>query len=214
MKQIIMMTTVVVLILGGASLAQAHGNTTRGQAGEMALHRLDKLITLNKVDAAFKTASNQLNVVLKPVDADAPSGTVFGGTVSQVAAVDGSRKAVKLFMDDDGKTLIHKPVDGGDALTPPVWPAKDSISLMQVAMHCLEGELIDGNRACADNTDLPAFNQDFLTLTLSQIKDAAGAPAGALAEILAEGGKSTLKIHLNLDGTLAKGQPIEIVPIP
>ena len=195
--------------VSGTALADI---ATRGRAAELSLHRVEKLIILKRIDASFQTVSNQLDLVVKPNDSDAPGGTYFRAVVSEVPAQDATRKSVKLFMDDQGKTLIHKPVDGGNAVSPPVWPAQDPISLMEVAMHCIQGELIANSHACADHTALPAFNRDFQSLILSQLKDASGAPTGALAVIQAEGGQSTLNIRINLDGTLATDRPIEIIP--
>ncbi len=188
--------------------------TTRARAAELALHRIEKLIILKKIDPTYGTASNQLTLSLNPQESDLPLGTFFRADLSQVPAQDSTQKTVKLYMDANGKTLLHKPIDGGEALTPPIWPAKDPISLMEVAMHCVQAEIIENNRSCTDHPDLPAFNINFLSLVLTQLIDAAGVPSGALAKVQGETIKSIAQIRLNLDGTLAQNQSIEIVPNP
>ena len=212
-KNFLVLNVAAAVAFGASSVAMAD-IATRARAAELSLHRVEKLIILKKIDASFQTAVNQLDLAVQPSDTDAPGGTYFRAIMSEVPAQDSTRKSVKLFMDDQGKTLIHKPMSGGDAFNPPIWPAKDPISLMEVAMHCVQGELIENSHACADHPELPAFNRDFQNLTLSQLRDAAGVPSGALATIQAEKSHSLLKIRINLDGTLSKDHAIEIIPNP
>lgn|GEM_PF-602515 len=197
----------VIALLGLPSLASAH-DTSRAKAAELGLHRIERLVILRKINASFQTQTETLSIQL--LQQRQPTDPFFKATITQGKAADGSQRTVDLMMDDDGKTLSFTEVGGTDPARLPSWTGKDALSLLEVAMHCVERELIENNRACADTPALSAYEKGFTGIVLSPINNADGKLMGAMAEVTAEGVTQTLRIRMMLDGMLDPQMPIEI----
>src|SRR5438105_2992967 len=80
--------------------AHAHG-VTLVKAAELSLHRVERLVILNKLDAGFQTLIKGLSVVeLAHQTEEDPS---FKTVITQYAGNDGTAKSVEIVLDEEGR---------------------------------------------------------------------------------------------------------------
>jgi hypothetical protein len=171
------------------------------KAAELASHRIEKLVTLNKISATYLTKLNATQVELLP--APKPGEAAFQITASQVKDRDGKAKQLVLLFDASGKALSYKEVAGPDVADAPVWPNLDALSLNENALHYL----LDNGMA---KPELKPFYLGLVSETLTQIKDASGRPVARVI-VTAKDTKSTLELLVAADG---KFQSAKVLPPP
>lgn len=196
----------LMIALGFSTVANA--KELPGKVSELALHRIEKLVILKKIEKTFLT--DLKTVDFKNLTQSNPSDPAFQVTGSQVPGQDGTQKKIELNMDENGKTLSYNVLTGAVAKDPPQWPDKDALSLMEVGLHCVQGETIGTSTACANITELQRFNESLLQQDLSPIVDAQNKITGATVLLTRSIDTVTAKIFLNTDGTLQGDTPIII----
>lgn len=159
-------------------------------AAELTAHRVEKLISLKKLDSTF---SGKLNSIELEKLAPTQSGdAAFLATVSQYAGTDGTQNQVEIILDDQGKALSFKVKSGAAAQNAPIWPSKDALSLVENSLH----HLLDHG---AHDAELKPFYDSLTSLKLVKInKDGQDMAA---VEIHSKDSLRVLSIILKLDGT-------------
>lgn len=125
---------------------------------ELALHRIEKLVQLNRVEAAY--ISNFQNVSVEALTQANPNDPAFKTIVSQTDNAQVAPPRVNLLHKSDGKVLSHTIASGiaGAALT---WPNKDPLTISEATLHYIEEH---GQH----QTPLLLFDVGFKDLTVSQ----------------------------------------------
>jgi hypothetical protein len=156
---------------------------------------------------------NLQTIALETITQGSATDPAYKTTGFQVPAEDQTKKGIELLLDKNGKS--YSLISGGESEAPTQWPQKNSISLIQNALHCVQGEMIGNDTACKDSTDMPIYARSFKDLILLPNLDSSGALIGAILEVRqSEKPNEFAKIRLNLDGMLSANQPIEIVAQP
>jgi hypothetical protein len=207
------MKTLVVLLSSLFASTIAFADELPAAVAELAVHKIEKLVLTKKIEKTYGT--NLQTISLEPLTQSAPTDPAYKTTGFQVPAEDQTKKGIELLMDKDGKTLSYSLISGGDSKDPTQWPQKNSISLIENALHCVQGEIIGSDTACKDSPDMPIYARSFKDLILLPNLDSSGTLVGAIIEVRqTEKPNEHAVIRLNLDGMLAASNPIEIVAQP
>lgn len=128
-------------------------------AGELALHRIEKLVQLKRIEEAYIT--NFQNVTAEVLTQNQPTDPAFRTVVSQTRANNTDLPSkVTMLHNADGKVLSHTVAAGanGVALN---WPGKNSLELSESAFHYIEEHSMH-------HTELAPFDVGFKDLTVTQ----------------------------------------------
>ena len=191
----------IVLVSSLFSFGSANAEPiTLSKAAELACHRIERLVTLKKIDEAYLTKFQTLEVVqLQPVQATDP---FFKATVSQYPGSNSSRNQVELFMDNQGKTLSQNIKSGDAAINSPTWPDKDAVTLTENSLHyVLEGWQ-------GSNPLVEPFYSSMTQLVLSQVTDEKGQLV-ARSEIRSSKTSDLLEVYINVDGTFNSARIVQ-----
>lgn len=184
------------IILSAISLSfSALAQTSKASIIELSVHRIDRLVTLKKIDATFLT--NLEKVELSLVLNQPPY--FYRSIVSQTQPTQGLPIQLEILFDQNGAPLTYKVIPGGTAGADIVWPDKNSATLSENSMH----EVLENP---TDARIAPFFN-GATSFTLSKTtllgKDVS---RGQITSSLTN---SKLNVYLNLDGTFIS---TEVVP--
>ncbi len=158
---------------------------------ELALHRIERLVILKKIDEGFQNRFSSLSLADAP--AGNPAGAKYLASSSQVAGSDGTANAVDIYMDEMGKSLSFETRSGAASVNAPAWPDKDALTLAESAMHYIEG--------AANDPTIDPFNDAFSSMKLSQGKDSSGATI-AIVDVTNTKTPQTLRVLVKTDGTV------------
>jgi hypothetical protein len=188
-----------VICLVGA-LAKAD-DVSNAMASHLALHHLEHLVALNKIDPSFQTMFKAMAVTAIPHSA--VTDPAFKVTAEQYAAADGSKSTLETVMNSAGKALTDTPhMASGAAQGAPTWPDKDAITLAEQAQHYLL------DPAQLQKPELQPFIVSLSGFTLTQIANG----NGVLAQVDISSFKSDkrFRILLNTDGTVVSGNIVTV----
>lgn len=193
MKNLILAVTLT--ILGSLAFAdEAAPGVSRAKVAELSAHRIDRLVSLSKIAPSFLTHLNQLTVS-EPQN-QAP--TYYAVLATQTSPQQGNPLQLDLAFDTNGKSLSFKVNDGKEG-TNPGWTEKDSVSLMENALH-----YVLENTA---NAKVALFDKGLTVITLTK---------GTLNnQIVARGQMSSsltnekLNVYLKLDGTFISAEFVQ-----
>jgi len=189
-----MKTTLSLLVFGIALYGSSSNAATPAEAAELGVHKIDRLLTLKKIDPSFATQFVSLSATATTTGFD-----VMG---MEGAAPDGSARMISMSAGNDGKILTYMQMGTKDPITLIALPGKNALTLMELSMHCVEGELIAGSKACSEYTDAKLYNEHFKSAALSVKKDAADKIIGADVAIQGDGLAKTLIVSFANDGSL------------
>jgi len=179
------------LTVSFAGTAYAHEIPT-AKAAELALHRIERLAALKKIEDAFQ--SKLKNLSLEMLITQKPTDPLFKIVASQYPNSNGTQRKVELLLDEDGKALQHFVSRGGEAENAPSWSEKDPITLAEVALHLIVEQ-------SKDKPELAVFESALSELSITQETDADGI-AVAVFTAKAAGSASLLKIRIKGDGSV------------
>ena len=162
-KTIIMVNIVLAGVVCSLFAHEDH-ELSRAAVVELALHRLEKLVNLKKIDASFQSKLKSLTLSALPKTN--PKDPGFYAVIEQYPAEDGTKNQLELwFVDKDlPPRWEHKVTLGGVAQGAPSWPDRDAVTLAEMAFHYLldewEGnpELAPYNKRVEEVTLLPGVN--------------------------------------------------------
>ena len=203
----------ICLVAYAMSASAEAQETPKGKVAELGLHRLERLVILKRIESSFQTRSITLSIesLVAPDPVVDPS---FKVEISQGKAVDGTKKTLNLLADQAGKVLSFTVAGTLDPVKPPLFTEMDAVGLLEVGLHCVQGEGIADSDLCSTISEMPQFNEHFSVATLSEEKDSAGKVVGAKIEVFASGVKAKATILITLDGKLNGPNPVQIIPIP
>lgn len=183
------------LLIGLGNLAQAAGpSITLAKAAELSAHRIDRLVTLGKIDASFLKNLEKIEVAV--VANQAP--VYFKARVSQTKPAAGNPMQIDISFDQDGKPLAYQLVSGGVAGPEAGWSDIDSVTLIENCLHYI----LENN----GDTKVALFDKSLTNITLTK-----GTLNGqTIARGQAVSGLTTekLNVYLNLDGTFVSAKVI------
>ncbi|MGZ3687637.1 MAG: c-type cytochrome domain-containing protein [Bdellovibrionota bacterium] len=188
MKSTILIISMLAILSGSECFADPIG---QAKAIEQACHRIERLVILKRVDAAFETGAYQLSV--QKFSQAAPADPYFKVIALQRPGADGKVSELDLLMDDQGKTLSSSVIAVSPAENTPAWTGVDAITLIENALHYV----LDQNSVIAE---LQPYFRSMTDLTLTQILDASGNPE-ALVEMRASEVTGVLRMKIKVDGT-------------
>lgn len=191
------MKTLITLIVAsfGFTAVNAQAAATPGTAGELSLHKIERLVALKKIDASFLTQTISLSV--------SRAGTGFNIMAMEGADATGKQRMLMMTSDKDGKVLTYKEMAAAAPKTPVALPVKNAISLYELAMHCTGGELIGPSTACKDSQFATLYGDRFKSADLLVTVDAtSGDVTGAEISIQGDGMPKTMVVALANDGSL------------
>jgi len=102
------------------------------RAAELACHRIERLVTLRKIDESYLNNFSHLKIEL--LTQENPESPRFKVTGEQYNATAESAKSIILNLNNEGKTLGHILSDGASEVGP-VWGTKDPVTLMENSLH-------------------------------------------------------------------------------
>lgn len=184
----------LILMAGLLTFASAQAQAAPiavAKASELTCHRVERLVTLKKIDESFMT--NLHTVVIQILPQGSSGDPYFKATASQYVAADGTMNQIEIFMDDQGKALSHVVKPGTISQNAPVWPDKDAVTLMENSLHYV---LEEG----PTNADVKPFYTGFTGHALTQVTDNTGQTLSRL-EVRSSETNKVLEIFLKLDGT-------------
>lgn len=182
-------------VLAGSFAFAATETMTTARIAELTAHRLDRLVSLNKIDAAFLKRTEKIEVTA--VQNQAP--VAFKSLVSQTAPATGSPIQVELSFDASGKPVSFKLISGGVAGPDSGWTGQNSVSLAESSLHYLEANPTDPKLA-------PFYEGlSSLVLTKGTLKGQTVAQVTVKSTKIAQ----TLNVYIKLDGTVISS---EVVP--
>lgn len=171
------------------------------KAAELALHRIEKLVFLKKIESSFQTKFIQLN--LEVLVQKLPSDPLFKAVASQPMAADGTQKKVEIILDAQGRTLQTYITKASEAETVPNLADKDPLTIAELSLHFL----IDNVES---KPELDVFADKLLSLSLAQVSTPEG-KVQVFTEIKTAGVKETLLIRSNSQGEV---ESFELVKRP
>lgn len=183
---------IIGLVLSLSSTARADTIPT-AKAAELAIHRIERLVTLHKIDENFVT--HFYGVSAEGLTQNQPTDPAFKAIALQVPGADGKSHEVDIFMDATGKALSNTVINGSDSVNAPTWPDKDAVSLSEDSMHYI----LDN---AAATPDLVPFYANFTNLILTQAQDSHGQML-SLATVRSSATNTILEIYLNFDGSFS-----------
>lgn len=165
------------------------GTIAISKATELGVHRIERLVTLKKIDSTFQAYLSELRA----------ERTAEGGATYKIygyVAPDANNQSstISMLSDKTGKVLSYTNGPTYQPANPFVWPDKDALSLMENALHFV----IEG---WAQYPDVKPFYTGLMTISLSPVRDGAGNIA-AQATVTSDDDPRTLYITLKTDGNL------------
>ncbi len=179
-----------------ANLSFAHGDgaNTSARIAELSVHRIDRLVVLNKIDASFM--KNTAKIEITDVENQAP--VAFNVMISQTPPAKGNPLQVALAFDKNGKPLSFQVIDGGTAGQDSAWPSADAVTLTENSLHYLLDNPTDAKAA--------PFFDDLGTVELA--KGSMNGQDVAVAHMTTMDGTKKLNVYLKLDGTLISAENV------
>lgn len=180
------------IALGASTIARAE-NVSPAKAAELGLHRIERLVTLHKIDESYVNFFYSIGVQkLSPAQPADPAFKVSG---LQAPSLDGKNNEVDIMMDATGKALSNSVKEGFSPANPPRWAEKDALSLGENSFHYV----IDN---APTKPELKPFNLSFSNMVLTQMQNAQGQTVSR-ATFRSTESAQVLDVILNLDGSFA-----------
>lgn len=195
MKTLFLVTTLSVGMLAGTAQA---AKLSLAKAAELGVHRVERLVTLKKIDETFLHKFQSAEIV--SLTQNAPTDPAFKVTAAQVPGPDGTQSVVEIFLDEKGKALSNTVKMGTEATTAPRWPEKDPVTLTENALHVV----LDG----INDPKLKPYYTGFKSLVLTQDRDATGLTI-ARFRLQSKDVDKVLEILLKTDGTVISQQIVD-----
>lgn len=169
----------------------AHGETPGeiviGKGAEFAVHRIDRLVALKRIDPVF--TSNLKSISGERINEDTAKFRFVGMTET-----DGNHKIsfITILMDAKGKVLSHTVTDPIVPVNLGEWPTKNAASLIEDALHFV----VDGWERYPE---VKPFYLGFMSITLESVTEKGELLAHL--KVTSDDDKRTLHIYLKTDGT-------------
>lgn len=194
MKKIILIVSTTLLTI--AAFAHPNGpGVTNAKTIELSAHRIDRLVTLGKIDPSFLKNLEKMEVTV--VQNQAP--VYYKVRVTQTQPAQAAPMQLDISYDDDGKPLSFEVIAGGVVGPDAGWTDKDAGSLAENALHYI----------LENNTDakVSLFDKGVTSFTLS--KGTLNGETVARGQALSALTTDKLNIYLKLDGSLISAEIVK-----
>lgn len=182
------------LTLNQTALAQVP-KITSASIIELSSHKIDRLVTLKKIDGTFLTKIERIDVSVLLNQ----SPYMYRSLVSQTKPTQGAPIQLEILFDKDGNALTYKVFPNGVAGPDQNWPDKNSLALSESPLHYI-----------LDNSTDPKINPFFTdAASLTLTKGTLSGQDVAQAQLTSNKTKSILNIYVKLDGTVIS---FEVLP--
>jgi hypothetical protein len=191
MKMFLSVTFATVISLSNFAFAHggAEGEISAAKAGELALHRIGKLVDLKKIDAAFVSQIAGVQVAVLPDGNSAGAAYKAIGYLSPGS--DGKSSKIEILIDGAGKALSNV-VSMAQGTSGVQWPSADPLTISENAFHYVLDH-------AADAAVKPYFD-GFTQMTLAESNEEAE------AVFKSSQSSKTLVVHVSLDGIVTSAE--------
>jgi hypothetical protein len=148
---------IVVVLALSVNIAMAE-EIALARAAELACHRIERLVTLRKVEESYLNNFSSLKIDL--LTQETPEAPRFKVTGKQFGVNEVSGKEIILFLNNDGRAQSHTLIDG-QITSGPVWSTKDPVTLVENSLHFV----IENG---VSNPDISTFLNQLSELSLTQ----------------------------------------------
>lgn len=186
------MIAALLMAISVSTTAQAHpespGLVAITKAVELGVHRIERLVTLKKIDPMF-TANLYALRAERTTDAANPY-KVYGYVLPDAS---NQSSTISMVTDPNGKVTSYTVGGIFQPASPVNWPIKDAATLIEDGLHfVLEG--------WTQYPDVKAFYLGLTSITMSAGTDAQGKQIAVFA-VTSDDDARTLYIRLKTDGT-------------
>ncbi len=190
------MKTLLIALISSLTLTQTAlaqvPQMTSASIVELSAHKIERLVTLKKIDPTFLTKTERIDV---SVILNQPP-YVYRSLVSQTKPTQGAPIQLEILFDKDGNALTYNVLPNGVPGADQNWPAKNSLALTESPMHYI-----------LDNSTNPKINPFFTaTASLTLSKGTLAGQDVARAQITSNKTQSILNIYIKLDGTVLSSE--------
>lgn len=175
---------------------EAAPGIVKAKAVELTAHRVDRLVSLNKIDGSFLTKAAKMEVSV--VQNQAPA--YYKVRVTQTQPSSGEAMQMDVVYDGNGKPLSYTVLPGGNAGPDEGWTVVDAITLMENGLHYV---LENGEK----DANVRPFHTALTTITLSK-GQLNGKPV-ARTQMKSSESALSLNVYVNLDGTFVSAEFIK-----
>ena len=178
-------TALMLALIAMPALANAANPST---AGQLALHRIEKLVQLNRIDVSY--IKNFDSITVETLTQNVPTDPAFKEVVSQARQdAQTAPPQVELLSNSDAKVLSHRVVAGvaGAGLS---WPQKDPLSIAESAFHYIEEH-------SAHQPQLTVFDVGFKSIAVTQ--DTRNGALVGIVNVMSNQLAQTLEFVIGLD---------------
>ncbi len=164
------------------------GQAVIAKATELGVHRIERLVTLNRIDPTFLS-----NLQVLKAERVNENGAVFKITALTEPGANNQSSSVVMLSDNQGKVLSHTPGPVVAPANPVAWPIKDAGTLFEDALHfVLEGWV--------QNPEVKAFYLGLMTISLEALNENGQLVAHFV--VTSDDDARALHIKLQTDGTV------------
>ena len=160
----------------------------KAKVAELTAHRIDRLVSLNKIDNLFLTKTAKFEITV--VQNQAPA--YFNVRVYQTQPAQGEAVQMDIVYDNNGKPLSFNVLPGGTAGPDEAWEAVDAITLLENGLHYV---LENGEK----DAKVKPFYTALTTISLS--KGQSNGKSIARVQMRSSESPLNLNVYLNLDGS-------------
>lgn len=172
---------------------EAAPGIVKAKAAELTAHRVDRLVSLSKIDGSFLTKTAQMEVSV--VQNQAPA--YYKVRVSQTQPAVGEALQMDVVYDGNGKPLSYNVLPGGNPGPDEGWTGVDAVTLMENGLHYV---LENGEK----DIKVKPFYTALTTITLA--KGQLDGKTIARAQMKSSESPLTLNVYVNLDGTFISAE--------
>lgn len=188
------MKKLILITLMALAPFSAFAQVTPAKVAELTAHRIDRLVTLGKIDATFNTRLEKVEVTVA-----GPAPVAYRSLVSQTQPTTGTPIQLEILFDAAAKPLSFKLIPGGVAGPDPKWTGANAVSLFENSLH----EVLEN----AKDIQIAPFYTGLTTVTLSQVS--ANGMNMAQSHITSADTTKKMNVYLMLDGSFMS---TEIIP--
>jgi hypothetical protein len=185
---------ILTLLMVLAPLLTFAETVTPAKIAELTAHRIDRLVSLKKIDTSFNTRTES---ILISTEGLAP--VAYKALVSQTKPAEGEPLQLEIYFDAAAKPLSFKVIPGGVTGIDPQWPDKDAVSLLEYSLH----EILEN----AADEQVGPFYAGLTSVTLSE--DTMHNMPAAKIQVTSSLTTKKLNIYLMPDGSFMSS---EVVP--
>ena len=197
MKSKLFALAIGILTVTQLAIAQeAAPGIVKAKAVELTAHRIDRLVSLNKIDGSFLTKTAKMEVSVLQNQAPA----YYKVRVYQTQPAVGDALQMDVVYDSNGKPLSYTVLPGGNPGPDEGWTGVDAVTLLENGLHYV---LENGEK----DASVRPFYTALTTITLT--KGQLNGKTIALTQIKSSESELTLNVYVNLDGTFISAEFIK-----